>query len=116
MKRNIVILTLLLALLLSACQAAAPTETNAPNDTPTSVEAGGTETGGEAAPTQTAAPGQPEPTSLASGEPMPGCRVTGARLKPNPTLEALFPAVSEQDWIKGPSDATVTILEFSDFQ
>lgn len=112
MKSKILILTLVLALLLGACQAATPLENSEASPAPS----GGQTTEEASAPTQAATATQPAQTSLTGSEPMPGCRVTGAQLKPNPTLEALFPAVSEKDWIKGPSDATVTILDYSDFQ
>jgi len=85
MKSKILIMLVLAALLLSACQ---PAQTSTPS----------------------------EASEAASGEPMNGCRVTGSQLQPNPTLVALFPAVSEEDWVIGPSDARVTILEYSDFQ
>jgi protein-disulfide isomerase len=86
MRSKIPIVIVLAALLLSACQ---PAQTSTLGET-----------------------GEPTETS----QPMPGCRVTGSQLEPNPTLVALFPAVSEKDWVIGPSDARVTILEFSDFQ
>jgi len=113
LKSKFLILTLILALLLGACQAATPQATSEDGFTPTEEPVKETEA---SASTQAAAPTQPAQTSLTSSEPMPGCRVTGAQLKPNPTLEALFPAISEKDWTKGPSDATVTILDYSDFQ
>ncbi|KAA3642994.1 MAG: hypothetical protein DWQ07_20950 [Chloroflexi bacterium] len=30
--------------------------------------------------------------------------------------ESLFPEVTSEDWIHGPEDATVTIVEYGDFQ
>lgn len=45
-----------------------------------------------------------------------GCTVQTRRSQPNPTVESLLPAISEKDWTKGPRDAFVTILEYSDFQ
>jgi len=108
MKSKILILLVLATLLLSACQ---PAQTATPSE---AAEA----TSAEAPPAAdvTAEPPKATLPLAASGEPMNGCRVTGSQLEPNPTLVALFPAVTENDWAKGPSDARVTILDFSDFQ
>ena len=46
----------------------------------------------------------------------PGCSVRTDNSKPNPTVESLLSPVSEKDWTKGPGDAIVTILDYSDFQ
>jgi hypothetical protein len=85
-----------LALALTACtsggQTPAPTESVAPQQDPT-AEA-----------TRTAAAGQS------------GCTVVSQEPTPDPTLEALLPLPDENDWIKGPDDAHVTIIEYGDFQ
>ena len=77
-------------------------------------------------PTKTAPPTQaPEPTVTsastqepipASGESMPGCTAKSLFPTPNPTMEALFPPVNEEDWARGPETASVTLIEYSDFQ
>jgi protein-disulfide isomerase len=108
MKSKILIVVVLAALLLSACL---PAQTSTSNESAQSAAA--SEPAGAEAP-QTA--GETAEPPVVIGEPMPGCRVTGSQLEPNPTLVALFPAVTENDWVIGPSDARVTILEFSDFQ
>jgi len=46
----------------------------------------------------------------------PGCTVRTDVSKPNPTVESLLSPVTEKDWAKGPGDAFVTILDYSDFQ
>jgi len=43
------------------------------------------------------------------------CR-TIEKTTPNPTVQALLPPPSEKDWVRGPVDARVTILDYSDFQ
>ena len=50
------------------------------------------------------------------GDPMPGCTVVSQRPGPDPTVESLFPAVSDADWKSGPETAAVTIVEYGDFQ
>ena len=81
----------------------------------------------QAAPTSTAtlAPtttSRPAPTvTLAVAEETPillnsGCTVVTQKPTPGPTAESNFPPVSPSDWVRGPADAKVTIIEYSDFQ
>lgn len=95
-------------LLLAACQgqAAAPTPAAEAMLTATTALIA------TAAPTETIAPTSAYPTSAAP----PGCTVVSPRPTPGPTEESLFPAVSEADWVLGPSDAQITLTEYSDFQ
>ena len=127
MRTKILILAMLAALLLGACQSSTATPTSQEAIQPTQAAATDTTQPEQAAsstetlapaetPTPAITPSPAETLAVASGEPMPGCRVIGSQFEPNPTMEALFPAVSEKDWVKGPSDAAVTILDFSDFQ
>lgn len=46
----------------------------------------------------------------------PGCTVVSRQPTPNPTQESLLPPAGEEDWSKGPPDAKVTIIDYSDFQ
>lgn len=55
------------------------------------------------------------PISIASPSREPSCTIKSNR-EPNPTVESLLSPVSDQDWTKGPGDAYVTILDYSDFQ
>jgi hypothetical protein len=115
MQKMILIGLVVLALVASACQAATPTEqeTALPPEDTAAAEATALPTDASA---DTAAAEQPSQPLPAKGEPMPGCRVVESQLTPNPTLQALFPAIGEEDWSYGPSDATVTITDYSDFQ
>lgn len=86
----------------------------------------GTQTGGEATPTleptgTSAAPAETEsggaPTQAADDQkPEPSCQVDPPLPTPNPTDEMLFAPDPEEDWIKGPEDARITIVEYGDFQ
>ena len=115
MRTKILILAVLTALLLGACQSADTTPASQETAQPPQTNIQDTPQQSQV-PNPTNTPGPAEPTAITSSGPMPGCRVTGSQLKPNPTMEAIFPAVSEKDWTTGPSDAAVTITEYSDFQ
>jgi protein-disulfide isomerase len=115
MRTKILILAVLAALLLGACQSASTTPAGQEIAQPAQATTQGTPQQSQASsPTNTPSP--VEPTVMTGNGPIPGCRVTGGQLKADPTLEALFPAVSEKDWTTGPSDAAITITEYSDFQ
>ncbi len=49
-------------------------------------------------------------------QPDSGCTVMTRKPTPGPTEESIFPSVISTDWVKGPSSARVTIIEYSDFQ
>jgi protein-disulfide isomerase len=65
---------------------------------------------------------RPAPTSIvtvpagSSVLPASGCTVISQKPTPGPTAETVYPPVTASDWVKGPSDAKVTIIEYSDFQ
>ncbi len=45
-----------------------------------------------------------------------GCTVITQKPTPGPTEASIFPPISSTDWVKGPANARVTIIEYSDFQ
>ncbi len=101
---------LILIVTLSACSSgttaaieptAAPTATNPPIPTDTKVAVSPTTT---------------SEALISQGEPNSGCTVESPFPTPGPTQQSVFPAVSDEDWVYGPSDAYVTILEYGDFQ
>jgi hypothetical protein len=60
----------------------------------------------------------PPPTASQPGDPsaaIPACTVRSASSR-TPDEDSLFAPVTEKDWIKGPLDAKITLIEFSDFQ
>jgi cyclophilin family peptidyl-prolyl cis-trans isomerase/protein-disulfide isomerase len=46
----------------------------------------------------------------------PSCRPAQAQPTPQPDEQSLFAPVGANDWTRGPSSATVTIIEYADFQ
>jgi hypothetical protein len=109
MSKYILFFIFALALLLSACSG---------NETSTQPQEPPNDTVGEVVGSSPVAP----PTATANqtvitgdGEPM-ACNVVSLLPPLDPTQQAIFPAVSDQDWIEGPDGAQVTIVEYSDFQ
>ncbi len=49
-------------------------------------------------------------------QPVSGCTVVTQKPTPGPTEESNIPPITETDWVKGPANAKVTIIEYSDFQ
>ena len=95
--RGLFLATLAVGLLTGCTSASLP---------PTSVQA-----------TKAAPISNPTPTVLAATSTLaPGCTVRTSQNRPDPTVESLLSPIGEQDWTQGPQDASVTILEYSDFQ
>ena len=99
MRKNILTLLVLASVALSACAQS----TAAPTSVPTL-----------AAPAATTA--LEVPASSALNQPQSGCTVVAKRPTPGPTQASLFPPVTEDDHVRGPDTAKVTIIEYSDFQ
>ncbi len=104
MLRQSIVRILILGLLLGACQSQAPLPPpTAPLATPSPYF-------GASGLTATASPG-----AAATAAP-PGCTVISPQPTPGPTEASLFPPVTDKDWAIGVPTATVTIIEYSDFQ
>jgi hypothetical protein len=118
-RRTMIILfaALLLVLALAACSGQA-TETPA-ETTDGAAAAPAAESEAEPtapAPTAVPAANEEEEASAVSMNGPDGCMAFSAIPTPNPTLEALFPPPNADDHVKGPAEASVTIMEYSDFQ
>jgi hypothetical protein len=98
MLRRSLIPLLLVGILLGACQS------NAPASPPTAQVV--------IPSPQTAAT---IPAAAVTGAP-PGCTVVSPQPTPGPTETSLFPPISDKDWVVGVPTATVSIIEYSDFQ
>jgi hypothetical protein len=110
LKRSI-LLFILLAVLLAACGGATPSAQISEEATAAGES--------EAAPSE-AIPGKIDTSAGVAGSAsttlMADCQVSPSRTQPDPTMQAIFGAPNEQDWIKGAETAFVTITEYSDFQ
>jgi hypothetical protein len=123
MRLRLFIVLAILALLLVACQAntatPASTETVGSGDQESSHLSEVTDTPQETTPPETATtpPKTPTPTQIsAETSGLPGCTVESIRPTPGPTQQSIFPPVTNEDWVTGPQDAYITILEYGDFQ
>jgi hypothetical protein len=54
--------------------------------------------------------------AIPDGPPMEGCQVVNTIPQPDPTIQALIPAVTENDNVLGKNEAKVTFIEYSDYQ
>ena len=94
MRRFLLILFLLAAILLTSCgQAATPA----------------------ASPTEAAKPTSAVPTQDPNAVAME-CNVVSTRPTQEPTLQSAFPLPTEEDWKHGAENPALTIVEYSDFQ
>jgi len=115
MRKTFLMLFLLIATLLAACQSSAPTEsvaepTQVANTQPPAITTEPTEAAAaQATPTL-------EEVAVEGSLVRMTCTVESRDPTPGPTEASIFPPVSESDWVQGPDTAEVTIIEYSDFQ
>lgn len=114
MIKKIVTLLLIFVVFLVACQSApaSPTEASSTESDPAQI--------GEDAPS-TKLPPLPvvSPTPATDQTVNPGeanCTVVSSQPETGPTEQSIVSAVSEADWVHGPQDAEITIIEYGDFQ
>lgn len=114
MPKRLLLPAILIAWALASCQAspstpAVPVSTSSPTAQPSATASAAT----TQAPTSSPAPSL-EPAGTTS---IPqGCTVVSPQPTPGPTQQSIFPPVSDKDWVQGPATASVTLLEYSDFQ
>lgn len=88
-----------------------------PTQIPSAVasEAASEQAGTPAAAANTApTPSIPEAIEDAEGRMV--CSVVSSPLKPNPTIEAAFPPVTDEDWTFGAENPKITLMVYDDFQ
>jgi hypothetical protein len=115
--RRIIPIMVLVSLLLSACQAAAPQATLQPSGTlrPTAVVPAATATTAKPSTNTPESKSTSSSLELASGS-SPGCTVQSPFPTPGPTEQALLPPIGINDWVVGSESAQITFTEYSDFQ
>ena len=109
-KSRLITLTVLIALALSACAGGQVTE--APDPTPTAPEVAEI----ESTPLPTADSGQNPTATEVQPTAEPTCEVNPPQPTPNPQVVELMSPDPAEDWIKGSEDASITIVEYADFQ
>lgn len=111
MLRRSLLPLLILGILLGACQSNAPASprptAQAVTPSPRIADASSL--------TPAANPAATRVASAVTGAP-PGCTVVSPQPTPGPTEASLFPPISDKDWAIGAPTATVSIVEYSDFQ
>jgi hypothetical protein len=115
MRKHFLIVLLLMAVALAACQSSTPTETaavteQAANTQPPAATAEPTEPA-ESAPTQASEDAPAKDAAVRMK-----CTVESFDPTADPAEESIFPPVTAADWVHGPDNAEVTIIEYSDFQ
>ena len=118
MSKRILIPILLLMMVLAGCAGSNNSQTASQVTASTSTPLPATQ---PAAPQPTQPPIITPTTSVtqttaSSNETPSGCTVVSPKPTPGPTQQSLIPPVSEKDWVQGYPTATVTIIEYSDFQ
>ena len=114
MKKPITLILILLALVLTACQAQATPPTGATPATSLASDTPGEAPSPSPEIEQLASPTAPAVTEMVGPEAPPGCTVvsqTSASSGDSP-----FPEISAEDWVHGPDDAYVSLIEYGDFQ
>lgn len=114
MRKIIPLLLAALALVLAACQPqSAPPDTAMPATTEASSEPTDAPLASPTIEQPTAMP-DPAQTAMVGPQAPPGCTVVSQA--DASSSDSPFPEISADDWVQGPEDAYVSIIEYGDFQ
>lgn len=114
MIKKIVTLLLILVVFLVACQSApaSPTEASSAEADPAQIDEDAPSTELPPLPEVSPTPATEQTGNLGGAN----CTVVSSQPESEPTEQSIVSAVSEADWVHGPQDAEVTIIEYGDFQ
>ncbi len=114
MQKRFLPLLVVLAFLLAACGGETPTQVaeDTAQEAVTAPEATHTQPPPTEAPVQVTeeVAEEPEPVELVSE-----CTLVSSPMSPESQYAPLF-AVTDDDWVSGPDDAALTIVEYGDYQ
>ena len=111
MVNKLITFSIVLVVFLAACQSAPANPTVAPEE---QVQPSQVISSPELPPLPQVSPTPTDGQSANQAE--ANCTVVSREPTPGPTEQSLIPPVSETDWVHGPEDAKVTIIEYGDFQ
>ena len=114
MVKKIITLSVLLLLFLAACQSTPASPTSPPEEQVQPGQLDGVTPSPELPPLPEVSPTPTEDQSVDPSE--ANCTAISREPTPGPTEQSLVPPISETDWVHGPEDAKVTIIEYGDFQ
>lgn len=114
MVKKIITLSIILLVFLAACQSTPASPTALPEEQVQPGQLDGVTPSLELPPLPVVSP-TPANDPPASQDEV-NCTVVSREPTPGPTEQSLIPPVSESDWVHGPEDAKVTIIEYGDFQ
>jgi len=112
--KKIFVLFVLIAFLLAACTGAEPVSSEEGAAGGGAATPPAEEVAAEA-PTEIAEPPQKATAAYAADELVSECTLVSALPEPPQEYAELF-AVAQNDWVVGPEDAAVTLIEYGDFQ
>ncbi len=111
MVNKLITFSIVLVVFLAACQSAPANPTAVPEE---QVQPSEVTPNTELPPLPEVSPTPTDGQSINQAE--ANCTVVSREPTPGPTEQSLIPPVSETDWVHGPEDAKVTIIEYGDFQ
>ena len=114
MVNKLITFSIVLVVFLAACQSAPANPTAAPEDQVQPEQTDIATPSAELPPLPEVSPTPTDGQSANQAE--ANCTVVSREPTPGPTEQSLIPPVSETDWVHGPEDAKVTIIEYGDFQ